>query len=74
MFDVRFPDVVPARFQRKLAHIDANGSSACDLGEPTFFDHALANQDVTLTVTPDDVRMRAAVADWCTAVNDWILP
>jgi hypothetical protein len=73
-FDVLFREVLPPTYQLKLAHIDADGSGACEVGEPAFVDQAVISTDVTLTVTPDDFRFRPAATYWCGAVNDWPIP
>ena len=68
-FDVLFPQVVAPVYESKLAHIDADGNGACDVGEPAFFDSGLYQANVTLTVTPDDFRFRPAVSGWCDGIN-----
>ena len=73
-FDVLLPDVNPPTYQLKLAHIDADGSGACDVGEPAFADQSLRSTDFTLTVTPSDLRFRTANSYWCDAVNSWPIP
>src|SRR5262245_46402671 len=73
-FDVLFPQVVEPGYELKLAHIDADGSGACDAGEPIYIDNALANADITLTFTPSDIRVRAANSGMCDMLNNWKLP
>jgi hypothetical protein len=70
-FDVLFPGVLPPVYEGKLAHIDANENGACEVGEPSFYDSGLFLSDVTLTVTPTDIRFRPAVSGWCDAVANW---
>jgi hypothetical protein len=73
-FDAFFPEVLPPIYHLKLAHIDADGSGACEGGEPAFGDQALISNDLTLTVAPTDARFRTAGSSWCDAVNNWPIP
>lgn len=73
-FDVLLPDANPPTYQLKLAHIDADGNGACDVGEPAFADQSVRSTDFTLTVTPSDLRFRTANSYWCDAVNNWPIP
>ncbi len=73
-FDVLFPAAIAPIYEPKLAHIDADGSGACEVGEPAFDDSGLSQTDLTLTVTTTDVRFRPAVSGWCASVNNWPAP
>jgi hypothetical protein len=64
-FDVLFPGVINPTYEQKLVHIDANGSGACEDGEPAFIDFSPFEGDATMTVKPDDVRFRQAPSGWC---------
>lgn len=68
-FDVLFTGVLPPIYEPKIVHIDADGSGACEVGEPLFLDSALLQGDTTLTVTPTDVRFRTAASGSCDTVN-----
>jgi hypothetical protein len=71
-FDVLFHEVLPPTYQLKVAHIDLDGNGRCEAGdEPAFGDQSLSSTDVTLTVTPTDLRFRPAPPSWCEAVNSW---
>lgn len=73
-FDVLFEQVVAPIYEQKLAHIDTDGNGMCDVGEPAFSDQALLQTDITLTVTPADIRFRPAALGWCNAINNWSIP
>lgn len=67
-FDVLFPQVLASIYEQKHAHIDADGNGRCDADEPIFLDSGLADRDITLTVTPNETRLRAATAAQCDAL------
>lgn len=68
-FDVLFPQAIAPIYETKLAHIDADGSGACEVGEPSFLDNGLASTDLTLTFSPDDLRVRPASSGSCDSIN-----
>jgi len=68
-FDVSFTGVLAPTYEQKIVHIDADGSGACEVGEPTFLDNGLFSMDATLTVKPTDAQFRSATSGVCDMVN-----
>jgi hypothetical protein len=65
-FDVLFSGILNPNRKRMLIHIDADGSHACEPGEPVYLDFPLYSMDATLTVAPNVwVGLRAASAGDC---------
>ena len=70
-FEAFFPGVLRPAYLPKEAHIDVDGSGACEPGEPVFSDFGLYLQDVTLTVEPGAVQLRPATTGMCGRINNF---
>jgi len=68
---VLFPKVLKPLYLPKEAHIDGDGSGACEPGESLFSDFALYGQDVVLMVKPGATRLRAATAGMCARIDNF---
>jgi len=73
--DLTFPQVLEwSLYKRKLVHIDANGSGACEPGEPMFSDSRAVKAALTLTLDTPTFRSQPATGPSCDAFQrDWLL-